>query len=169
VTANRRIAIGVLTADCLPLVLAARDTGMFSVIHAGWQGTLLGIAVRAVQELAAAGAVPGDMMAVLGPSIGSCCYQVGDEVYGAFEHKWRGRLGEAFRRTDPWHLDLQKANRLQLQDAGIRGENIAAVGLCTCCRRDLFFSHRRDGVRTGRMLAFATAAPAALPPPARGP
>jgi YfiH family protein len=161
-TGSGRIALGILTADCLPLILAVEGTGFFSVVHAGWQGTLRGIAAGAARQLAAAaGAGTEDVTALIGPSIGRCCYQVGQEVFGAFDREWGGSLRRAFRRTDPWHLDLKAANRMQLREAGLRASRIGVVDLCTCCRRDLFFSHRRDGFRTGRMLAFATAA---LPP-----
>lgn len=167
-TGSGTIALGILTADCLPLILAAEGTPFFAVVHAGWQGTLQGIAARTARELAAAaGAGTEDLTALIGPSIGRCCYQVGEEVFSAFERKWGGSLRHAFRRSDPWHLDLKRANRTQLREAGLPAGRIGVVDLCTCCRRDLFFSHRRDGFRTGRMLAFATAAPPPLPPPGR--
>lgn len=152
------ITLGILTADCLPVILAVEGTAFFSVVHAGWQGTLMGIAPAAASGLAeAAGCGTDDVTALLGPCIGRCCYQVGEDVRAAFGGKWEGEMESAFRRSDPWHLDLRRANSLQLAAAGLRAGRIGAVDLCTSCRKDLFFSHRRDGFRTGRMVAFAEA------------
>jgi YfiH family protein len=148
------VTLGVLTADCLPVILAAPEAGAVGAVHAGWRGTLEGIALRAVLSLA--GRSGAGVMAGLGPCIGRCCYEVGDDMHERFRKKWgKDYAGKVFRRRGGWRLDLQKANRLQLLEAGVREKDIAAVPLCTSCRRDLFFSHRRDGERTGRMLAFA--------------
>ena len=159
------ITVGVLTADCLPAILGTPDGGAVAVAHAGWRGTLLGVLPETVQRLcSSAKAEPGELRAFLGPAIGPCCCQVGDEVRRTFAEHWgEGFARHVFRRSDPWHLDLVEANRIQLLDAGLAGEKISAAGLCTVCRPDLFFSHRRDGERTGRMLAFAVAAPAEKP------
>jgi len=154
VTSLGGVTLGILTADCLPVILASADGAAAGVVHAGWKGTLEGVAVKALASLGggdAAGAAAG-----LGPAIGACCYQVGDEVYGAFRDKWGADyVRKVFKRSQPWRLDLQKANAVQLLEAGLKPENMAAVPLCTCCRKDLFFSHRREGERTGRMLAYA--------------
>jgi YfiH family protein len=148
----------VLTADCLPVVLASPASGIAGVAHAGWMGTVSGVVGRTVEEITTRGGGPvTEIVAGLGPSIGKCCYQVGEDLYQAFRERWgRGFAGRVFTRADPWMLDLQEANRLQLLEAGVPQENIAAVPLCTACRPDLFFSHRRDGVRSGRMLNFVS-------------
>jgi YfiH family protein len=157
VTTDPGVTVAVLTADCLPVILAAPGGRAAAVAHAGWRGALAGVVPRAVASLAAAGgAEPGDLAAGLGPAIGSCCFQVGEEVYEAFR-KERGLpfARRVFQREDPWLLDLRQVCRIDLIEAGLREKNIDGVPLCTSCRRDLFFSHRRDGEPTGRMLAFA--------------
>lgn len=157
VTTDRGVAVAVVTADCLPVILAAPGGRAAAVAHAGWRGALLGVVPRAVESIAAAGGVePRDLAAGLGPAIGSCCFQVGEEVYEAFR-KERGLpfARRVFRREDPWLLDLGQVCRIDLMEAGLKAKNIDGIPLCTSCRGDLFFSHRRDGERTGRMLAFA--------------
>ncbi len=158
VTDRPGVTLGILTADCLPVVLALPGGAGAAAVHAGWKGSLEGVVVEAVKALAAAaGADPSVMTAGLGPCIGRCCYQVGEEVHSRFVRKWgRPFSRKVFASADPWRLDLQEANRLQLLEAGLDSRKIGAVPLCTSCRRDLFFSHRRDGERTGRMLAFAS-------------
>jgi len=164
-TKSSTLTLGILTADCLPLILGIAGQGHFSVVHAGWKGTLQGIAGKAAKTLAAeAGADVKDVLALLGPSIGPCCYEVGHEVYRSFREAWGGPMKGVFTRADPWRLDLKGANRRQLLEAGLVEDHIGVVDLCTSCRKDLFFSHRRDGTRTGRMLAFATAAPVSRGP-----
>lgn len=159
VTAEQGLVLGVLTADCLPVILAVPGGGTVAIAHAGWRGTLEGVVQQSLRELCAvAGALPGEVLAAIGPSIGRCCLQVGREVHEAFHERWgAAQTRRILEKSDPWRLDLQTANLLQLREAGVRSSNVATVQLCTCCRRDLFFSYRRDG-RTGRMLNFVTAA-----------
>jgi YfiH family protein len=158
-TAANGVALGVLTADCLPVILAIPGGGAVAIAHAGWRGTLAGVVLQTVHELcAAAGAEPHEILAAIGPSIGRCCLQVGREVHEAFHERWgAAHSRRILEKSDPWRLDLQTANLLQLREAGVRSSNVAFVQLCTCCRKDLFFSYRRDG-RTGRMLNFVAAA-----------
>jgi hypothetical protein len=153
------LVLGVLTADCLPVVLAVPESGAIAIAHAGWRGTLEGVVPAAVRELCAlAGAGPTNVVAALGPAIGDCCYSVGDEVREAFRGRWGAALTRGiFTRADGWRLDLQAANLRQLREAGVPARAVTAVPLCTSCRRELFFSYRRDGRRSGRMLNFVTA------------
>jgi len=158
-TTEKGVVLGVLTADCLPLILAVPGGGAVAVAHSGWRSTLEGVVPETVRELCAGtGAEPRELLAAIGPSIGICCLQVGGEVREAFHERWgAAHARRIFKKSDPWHLDLQTANLLQLREAGVRSSNVATVQLCTCCRKDLFFSYRRDG-RTGRMLNFVTPA-----------
>jgi hypothetical protein len=161
VAAHRpRIVLGVLTADCLPVILGVPGARAAAIAHAGWRGTLEGVVMAAVRELCSAtGVPPRDVVAALGPSIGRCCYQVGDEVRAAFLERWGAAYTRRiFQRSDPWRLDLPAANLLQLREAGVPVRAIEVMPLCTCCRADLFFSYRRDGPRSGRMLNFAATA-----------
>ncbi len=157
-TNRKGLVLGVLTADCLPVVLAVPGSRAVAIAHAGWRGTLEGVVQMTVRELCSiSGAQPRDVSAAIGPSIGRCCYQVGAEVRDAFLVRW----GAAYTRrilekADPWRLDLQSANLIQLRESGVPSSNVATVHLCTNCRKDLFFSYRRDA-RTGRMLNFVVA------------
>lgn len=158
-TAAKGVVLGVLTADCLPVVLAVPGGGAVAIAHAGWRGTLEGVVQQTARELCAvAGAEPVDLLAAIGPSIGRCCLQVGAEVHAAFHERWgAAQTRRILEKSDPWRLDLQTANLIQLREIGVRTSNVALVQHCTCCRKELFFSYRRDG-RTGRMLNFVTAA-----------
>lgn len=145
------LPIGVFVADCVPILLEDRRTGAVAAVHAGWRGTAQGAVTAAVEAMQAQfGSQPHDVIAAIGPSIKSCCYQVGQDVLGALAD-----LPEpsAFVRRDEEHayLDLQEANRQLLAAAGIA--TIAVSGMCTACDAEHFFSYRRDGERSGRMLA----------------
>jgi copper oxidase (laccase) domain-containing protein len=102
-----------------------------------------------VERLVAAGSEAGDLLAALGPGIGPCCYEVGDELKASFPPQFF-RDGPRGRR----HLDVRAANRAQLLEAGLRREHIHSVDHCTRCRADLYHSYRRDGKAAGRMINF---------------
>ncbi len=144
--------LGIKTADCLPVLLVDPERRLVAAAHAGWRGTVKGVARRAVEALAARGSRPEDLVAALGPGIGSCCYEVGEEVRAAF-----GPGGSAFCRPGPNgrpHLDVRAANVRQLVEAGLRAEAILHLADCTRCRADLYPSYRRDGRAAGRMISF---------------
>jgi YfiH family protein len=122
----------VFTADCLPVALAGRDG--VAMLHCGWRGLAAGIVAAGAEAI-------GATDAAVGPGIGPCCYEVGDDVLGAF-----AGLGEGIAADRMLNL-AEVARRLLLQ-AGV--ERIESAGLCTSCERELFFSHRRDAGRTGR-------------------
>ncbi len=153
------LAIGVFVADCVPLLLHAPDVAAVAAIHAGWRGTALNaarVAVAALQETY--GADPRRMTAAIGPSIKGCCYPVGPEVADAMAGL--PDPGACLKiDQDRWKLDLQEANRQQLEAAGLPAENVNVSGLCTHCREDLLFSYRREGARSGRLIG-AIALPA---------
>jgi hypothetical protein len=160
VATRQGVVLGVLTADCLPVILAVPGGSAVAIAHAGWRGTLEGVVQETVRELcAAAGAEPDEILAAIGPSIGRCCFQVGTEVHEAFYERWgAAHARRILVKSDPWRLDLPTANLIQLRETGLRTSNVAFVQHCTCCRKDLFFSYRRDGTKSGRMLNWATAA-----------
>lgn len=137
-------------ADCVPLLLHDPRRGAVALVHAGWQGTASRISELAVLVMTQAfGSDPADLVAGLGPSIGPCCYQVGAERAAEFLHLWpEGGKHIVSDESGSHRLDLWGANVRQLYDRGVR--HIEIGGLCTCCRRDEFFSHRGDGGRTGR-------------------
>jgi hypothetical protein len=136
--------VAIQTADCLPILLVDERHRAVAAVHAGWRGTVAGIAQRAVEAMRRQfGSAPRDLHAAIGPGIGPCCYEVGPEVAAQF-----GRQGRA-------HLDLGQANRRQLMDAGVTPERIYASNLCTMCRSEEFESFRRDQAAAGRLYSFA--------------
>jgi hypothetical protein len=146
------LLLGIETADCLPVLLVDPVRRAVSAAHAGWRGTAAGVAGKAALALVAAGSRPADLVAALGPSIGPCCYEVGDELRGAF-----GPAGQTFFRPGPRgrpHLDVRAANLRQLLTAGLREDRIHHIADCTACRPDLYHSYRRDGAGAGRMTSF---------------
>jgi hypothetical protein len=151
------MAIAVQVADCVPLLLADGSCGAVAAAHAGWRGMAAGVPRIAVEALAREfGSRAADLVAALGPSIGPCCCEVGEEVREAFERAGlfpdaRSRWFVDGRRDRP-HLDLWQAARDQLAEAGVPHSHIHACGLCTVTHRDVFFSYRGDGPATGRMV-----------------
>lgn len=158
VTSAPGVLLGVKTADCVPLLLADARTGACAAVHAGWKGTLAGIVRRALARMHEEfGTEPADVRAAVGPTARACCYEVGAEIVQAFREKFP-RASELFAPTREGRalVDLQRANREQLVEAGVSGERIHTLPLCTICRADLFFSHRREHKlygETGRLLS----------------
>jgi YfiH family protein len=148
------VAVGVRTADCVPVLLHDPDSGGVAAVHSGWRGTDLEIAARAVEALTRKGASPDRLIAVIGPSIRACCYEVSDELAGRFEQKF-GK-GVVLRDGGRAHLDLVAAIERTLARAGLRQVNVEPLSPCTSCD-PRFFSHRRDRGQTGRMLSFIAA------------
>lgn len=143
--------VGVFVADCVPILIEDARTGAVAAVHAGWRGTARQAVKAAVEAMGERYCSrPADLRAAIGPSIKGCCYRVGEEVVTALSHL--GDPGAAIRReAEAIFVDLQEANRQLLAGAGV-GE-IHVSGLCTHCDPELFFSFRRDGERSGRMLA----------------
>jgi polyphenol oxidase len=169
------LLLGTQSADCVPILLVDPKKRAVAAIHAGWRGTLARIAQKTVGRMQFEyGCRPSDLLAAIGPSIGPCCYEVGVEFVTKFTAQFADApeyFDEARTGDEPnplqWlnmkppghqpppqnvHLDLWKANRSQLLAAGLPAKNIFASGLCTACRRDLFFSYRKEGAVSGRML-----------------
>jgi YfiH family protein len=136
-TANPSLTPLVQVADCLPIALAGADG--VAMIHCGWRGLAAGVVANGVREV-------GARAAAIGPGIGRCCYEVGDEVLAKFEP-----LGDAIATGRM--LDLAEIARLLLGRAGV--DEVETAELCTSCEPELFFSHRRDGGRTGRQAGLA--------------
>ncbi len=133
----------VFVADCLPVALAG--PGGVAMLHCGWRGLAAGIVAGGAEAV-------GATDAAIGPGIGPCCYEVGEEVLGAF-----AELGEGIAANRM--LDLPEVARRLLERAGV--ERVGSAGLCTSCESELFFSHRRDGGRTGRQAGLAWIEPEA--------
>ncbi len=157
ITSLEGVLLGIQTADCVPILLTDSDARVVVAAHAGWRGTAARIASNTVERLREGpGVNPKSVVAAIGPHIGVCCYEVGEEVVEAI-----GESGAIERRPE-WpkpHLNLAEANRRQLVAAGVPEGQIDISSLCTRCREDLFFSYRRDGSRTGHMLSVIGIAP----------
>ncbi len=174
------LLLAVKTADCVPILLADRRNRAVAAVHAGWRGTLARIAEKTLGRMKMEFDTRAeDVVAALGPAIGGCCYEVGPEVAQVFAAQFadaREWFEGPFERLAgghdpapfPWlsmtppghdapaprvHLDLRAANRRQLEAAGVPAAQIVCSALCTACRTDLLFSHRRERGRTGRMMA----------------
>lgn len=153
--AGQRVA-AVRTADCVPLLVADGDGRAAGALHAGWRGIAAGIVEAAVGALASRGVEARTLRVALGAAIGPCCYEVGEDVRGEIERALGGEAVAVFaeRAGARPTLDLHGALRLQLERAGVRPELVSAAPWCTACREDLFFSHRRDAGKSGRMMAL---------------
>jgi YfiH family protein len=137
-------------ADCVPLLLWHPDAQVVSVAHAGWRGTVIGVAGRTVEAVAELGGAPDGVRAAIGPSIGPCCFEVGDEVVAQFpDADGACTVGPRGRP----HLDLWEINRCQLVAAGVPADRIEVAGACTRCQPETYFSHRALGYPAGRFGA----------------
>jgi YfiH family protein len=146
--------LGAFAADCIPILFAAPESKICGAAHAGWRGTVNGVAPRVIARMVEAGARADDIRVALGPSIGPCCFEVGPEVVAEF----RAALGElpglVVRGPTKDHIDLRVASRAFLHRAGVRREHIDDQPPCTKCDADRFFSYRRDGKEGGVHMAF---------------
>jgi len=147
------IALGVRTADCLPVLMAVPGHAV-AVVHGGWKGILGEILENTAQTLIElCRADPEAIVAAIGPHILSACYEVGPEVAEPFRERFGDAVLKPGRRERP-HLDLEAAARAALQNAGLKPENTDCVRCCTHCSPELFHSYRRDGRPTGRQISF---------------
>ena len=154
------VAIGVRTADCVPVLLHDPVRRAVAAVHAGWKGTVLHIVQAAVDALRQEyGCSPSDLKAIIGPSIGPDSFQVGEEVAAKFKDAgfsmdeiWSFRgAGDGSPMSGGHHVDLWKANRWLLEQAGVPRENIQTAGIDTYTA-EAFFSARREGTACGRII-----------------
>lgn len=140
-------------ADCVPLFFADPVKKAVGLSHSGWRGTCGKIGNVTVEKMREEfGSQPSDLVAVIGPSICSSCYEVSEEVAKQFpaEAVWKKKESPA----DKYQLDLWKANQLVLKEAGLKDENIYISGICTCCNSQVLFSHRASGGKRGNLNGF---------------
>jgi YfiH family protein len=185
ITDTPGLLLAILTADCLPVIVADKKNRAVGVFHAGWRGTVKRIVEKGVGEMQRYfGSDPSNMIAVIGPSVQSCCYQVGEEVRQKFEAQfsYATELFREVKESDPVRekypmlfltarapghselpvnifLDLVEANRRQLIDAGVPAKSIDTSSPCTACHTDLLFSHRAEKGVTGRLMAVVGVRP----------
>jgi YfiH family protein len=155
-TRQSGVYLGVLTADCVPILFLARGQKLVAAVHAGWRGTLAGIAAKMVQILLEEQSiVPAEIEVALGPSIDGCCYQIGRDVAGPLVKQWSGTAESCIQmRQGKTYLDLRNLNTAILHHAGIPQSQIFRIGPCTSCAEDEFFSYRREKKQTGRQISF---------------
>jgi len=160
VTPRPNIFPAIKTADCVPILILDPIRKIAAAVHAGWRGTVLRISRKTVKLMQDRfGSDPSDLLVGMAPGIGPCCYEVDDAVLTPFRKTFRdaGRFisihnsNRNSKVSD--HLDLAAANRFELTEMGVPEKNIYATDLCTACHKDLFFSHRRDGAKSGRHIA----------------
>lgn len=158
ITDQKNIALAIKTADCVPIFLYDPKNHIIAAVHAGWRGTALKIAKKALLKMEHFFKTDfNDVAAFIGPAIGACCYEVGKEVYehmhfiGKSRQDYFGRL-----KNGNFMMDLKGINAHIIEQEGVPFENIEVSDLCTKCRADLFHSHRRDGIKAGRNISFIT-------------
>ncbi len=175
-TNRNGLLLGVRTADCSPVLVVDPKMRVVAAVHAGWRGTLARIVAKTIGQMQMEfKSDPKDMLAAIGPTIAGCCYEVGTEVAADFSAKFANaaeffdelRTGDEpnplqwLNMMPPGHqpppkkvlLDLKKANRLQLIEAGVLERNIYVSELCTSCDVDRLFSYRKEGAMSGRLLS----------------
>lgn len=180
ITRQPGLLLGILSADCLPILIVDARQRVVTALHCGWRGTVRRLAQKAVGRMQMMfGSQPADLRVAIGPGIRSCCYVVGAEVLDEFAGQFPYadslfrtrsrpltsletkhsvmirpfRFGPGPRLKNETCLDLPLANVRQLRDAGVPESQIASETPCTSCNPELFFSHRRDNGYTGRMMA----------------
>ena len=156
ITNETGLTLVVFSADCGILLLHDPATGAVGAVHAGWRGCAGGIVEKAVAAMAAEyGAKPENILAAIGPCIGKCCFETDSDVPDAI----RAALGNDAEpylevRSPKYHVDLAGLNRQWLLRSGILPDHIDVCGLCTACRPDLFWSHRKMGNARGVQAAM---------------
>lgn len=144
------------TADCIPILLYDRKNGAVAAVHAGWRGTVNRILAKTLHRMQTLYGTTGrDLIACIGPGISLAAFEVGDEVYEAFRTEGfpMDYISKWYPSTHKWHIDLWTANRLQLSDFGVPSPQIEKAGICTYRQHEEFFSARRLGIKSGRILS----------------
>ena len=159
IVSNRTdLAVAVQAADCVPLLVVDRRTGAVAAAHAGWRGLAAGVPGETVNALTRAyGSRTDDLLAAIGPAIGQCCYEVGEDVREAMVRAFGGHEASSWfadgRAGRKWMFDTWASARWQLQAAGIPPAQIFSTELCTASHPVAFCSYRRDGSQAGRIAA----------------
>jgi YfiH family protein len=155
VTREKGLMLMIKVADCFPVILYDPLEKAIGLIHAGWRGAASGIITEGIAAMVASfGCKPENIEAGIGPGIGACCFVVGEDVREAFKQQ---NLGDDVLQTDEGkrlHCDLKKIISRELLTGGLKKGSIGIAAACTCCNGGLFYSHRREKGKTGRMAAL---------------
>ena len=143
-----QIVLSIKVADCVPIFLVEKQTGIIGLIHAGWRGIAKGIVNSGIDQIVKLGGIPNSLFVLMGPSIRKCCFEVGQDVATQFPQKFviknsNGNIA----------VDLHKTLESQFISRGVNSENIFDTKKCTCCSHEMF-SYRRQGKKSGRMIAI---------------
>lgn len=148
------IILSTFYADCVPIYLFNPVQRVVAIAHSGWKGTMGRIAVQTLRVMQREfGCSPDNTEVFVGPGIGGCCFQIGQDLVKQVKEEFPGLNGILKYESDEYTWDLQLTNRLMLQETGVRSENITVCELCTACNTETFFSYRREQGKTGRMAA----------------
>ena len=152
ITNEPGVPLCIFAADCVPVFFLDRNKKVIALVHSGWKGTALKIGAKCVEKMAAEyGSNPKDILVGIGPSIGVCHFEVGDEVADVF----RDTFGDAvLEMHEKWHVNMQKAIEISLLEQGISKENIINADICTYCNSELLFSHRKTNGKRGVMAGI---------------
>jgi YfiH family protein len=155
-TSDKNILLTLMYADCVPILFYAPNRGFVGVAHAGWKGTVGEIAPKMVKALQGEGISANEIFVVIGPSICQSCYVVDDKVIDNVQKLLEEYDEKPYTLISDgqYQLDLKRLNAFLLEKAGILKSHIEVSTYCTSCHEDLFFSHRRDKGRTGRLMGF---------------
>ena len=152
VTNLKNVCIGVSTADCIPILLLDKENMVVAAIHAGWRGTVNHIVEKTIKYLQSEYLTnPQNIAAVICPGIGEDAFEVGDEVYDAF-HNEGFDINKISKRYEKWHINLKRANKIELENCGVKEENIYDCEICTYTNFKDYFSARRLGINSGRIF-----------------
>lgn len=148
------------TADCVPVYLYDPLKNVIALVHGGWRGTVKKIVARTISAMEEAyGTNPASLQVALGPSIGPCCFEVGEEVWEEFRTAFHFWPNFVVRTPNKFFVDLWTCTTMQLFMAGVREENVVNSQVCTSCNNDFYYSYRRDSGDTGRMAAIISLRP----------
>lgn len=160
VTTERGLALVVFTADCVPVLLCDSKNGVIGAVHCGWRSSVSGILYSAISKMIELGAERNQIHAAIGPSIGACCFEVGEDVMLAM-HKWLGKacyehMKKISGEPNKYLCDLRAALRTELLAAKLNDKNINVSSECTMCSSDKYWSHRATNGERGSLAAIIT-------------
>ena len=149
ITTSPDFGLGILIADCIPVFLYNINTNHFALVHSGWRGAANKITSITLKKMIEIGNNPRNIKAVVGPSIGKCCFEIGEEVSGLFDSKHLLSKGQS-----KYYLDIKQSIHEELISIGLNKKYIFIDSNCTFCEENKFFSYRREGKSSGRMMAI---------------
>lgn len=157
ITNLKNIPLLVFTADCVPVAIIDKQNKSIGVAHAGWKGTYLEIVKKTIEKMQKLyGTDSDDIVCVIGPSIGECCYEVSEDLFNKFKDKFKNQENKLYKIKDnKFYLNLWEINKYSLESIGVKESNIICLDICTNCNRDKFHSyraHNQTSKRIGMLL-----------------